>query len=201
MIFALLTIALGLPVWLSILLALMLACALGAINGILVVRTGLPSFIVTLAFMFILRGLTIWSAISLTRQTVVSGMSDAAANDPLAKLFGAKVFTGLFQWLANHGVIATFARGARAGQPVVDGIPDADRLGHRSADLRAMAAHANQVWQLDLRHGGDPQAARYVGVPVTRVKIIMFMFASFCAAVLGIEQVVEFGSAAADRGS
>jgi simple sugar transport system permease protein len=200
MIFALLTIALGLPVWLSILLALMLACALGAINGILVVRTGLPSFIVTLAFMFILRGLTIWSAISLTRQTVVSGMSDAAANDPLAKLFGAKVFTGLFQWLANHGVIATFARGARAGQPVVDGIPMlivwAIGLLIFGQWLLTRTKFGNWIFAT----GGDPQAARYVGVPVTRVKIIMFMFASFCAAVLGIEQVVEFGSAAADRG-
>ncbi|WSG98149.1 hypothetical protein U8P76_29030 (plasmid) [Rhizobium johnstonii] len=42
-----------------------LACGLiGAINGLLVIRTGLPSFIVTLAFMFILRGVTIWSAIT-----------------------------------------------------------------------------------------------------------------------------------------
>jgi simple sugar transport system permease protein len=199
MIFALLTIALGLPVWLSILLALMLACALGAINGILVVRTGLPSFIVTLAFMFILRGLTIWSAISLTRQTVVSGMSDAAANDPLAKLFGAKVFTGLFQWLANHGVIATFARGARAGQPVVDGIP---MLIVWAIGLLIFGngCSANQVWQLDLPRG-DPQAARYVGCAGHPGQIIMFMFASFCAAVLGIEQVVEFGCFAAIEGS
>jgi simple sugar transport system permease protein len=29
--------------------------------------------------------------------------------------------------------------------------------------------------------GGDAQAARYVGVPVNRVKILMFMFTAFCA--------------------
>jgi simple sugar transport system permease protein len=100
MIFALLSIVLGLPVWLSILLSLLLACALGAINGFLVIRTGLPSFVVTLAFMFILRGLTIWSAIALTRQTTVSGVGKAAANDPLAQFFGGKVLTGSFQWLS-----------------------------------------------------------------------------------------------------
>lgn len=48
--------------------------------------------------------------------------------------------------------------------------------------------------------GGDQQAARYVGVPVNRVKILMFMFTAFCAAVFATCQVMEFGSAAADRG-
>jgi simple sugar transport system permease protein len=48
--------------------------------------------------------------------------------------------------------------------------------------------------------GGDAQAARYVGVPVNRVKILMFMFTAFCATVFATCQVMEFGSAAADRG-
>lgn len=200
MIFALLSIVLGLPVWLSILLSLLLACALGAINGFLVIRTGLPSFIVTLAFMFILRGLTIWSAIALTRQTTVSGVGKAAANDPLAQFFGGKVLTSFFQWLADKEIIATFTHGTRAGQPVVDGIPMlivwAIGLMIFGQWLLTRTKFGNWIFAA----GGDPQAARYVGVPVARVKIIMFMFASFCAAVLGIEQVVEFGSAAADRG-
>ena len=48
--------------------------------------------------------------------------------------------------------------------------------------------------------GGDAQAARYVGVPVNRVKILMFMFTAFCATVFATCQVMEFGSAGADRG-
>jgi simple sugar transport system permease protein len=48
--------------------------------------------------------------------------------------------------------------------------------------------------------GGDAQAARYVGVPVNRVKILMFMFTAFCATVFAACQVFEFGSAGADRG-
>ncbi len=48
--------------------------------------------------------------------------------------------------------------------------------------------------------GGDAQAARYAGVPVNRVKILMFMFTAFCATVFATSQVMEFGSAAADRG-
>ena len=48
--------------------------------------------------------------------------------------------------------------------------------------------------------GGDARAARYVGVPVNRVKILMFMFTAFCACVFATAQVMEFGSAGADRG-
>ena len=46
----------GWPLWLCILLAFAIACLVGYINGSIVVRTGLPSFIVTLAGLFILRG-------------------------------------------------------------------------------------------------------------------------------------------------
>ena len=49
----------GWPVWLAILVAFVFAILVGWINGVLVNRTGLPSFIVTLAFLFILRGLAL----------------------------------------------------------------------------------------------------------------------------------------------
>ena len=48
----------GLPIWLSIVIAVALTTGLGVINGIIVVRTGLPSFIVTLATLFIIAGLS-----------------------------------------------------------------------------------------------------------------------------------------------
>ncbi|MBB6469155.1 simple sugar transport system permease protein [Aminobacter lissarensis] len=200
MLFALLVMQLGIPVWLAILVTLMACAALGAMNGWLVVRTGLPSFIVTLALLFILRGVTIWSAITFNRQPVVSGVGEVAAGDPVAWLFGGKAFTGLFQWFGEQGVIATFTRGTRMGQPVVDGIP--------MLILWAIALVLIGQWVLTRTRfgnwifaaGGDPLAARYVGVPVARVKILMFMVAALCAALLGVSQVVEFGSAASDRG-
>src|SRR3954464_7712546 len=43
------------PLWIAIILTLLLAATMGAINGQIVIRTRLPSFIVTLAFLFILR--------------------------------------------------------------------------------------------------------------------------------------------------
>src|ERR1041384_3066679 len=62
----------GWPVWLSMALSLGCALALGFVNGLLVVRTGLASFIVTLAFLFVLRGLTLAFSIIVADRTIVS---------------------------------------------------------------------------------------------------------------------------------
>ena len=197
---ALMSVTWGYPMWLSILTAFALAVAIGALNGFLVIRTGLPSFIVTLAFLYILRGLTIFLSISTTRKTIIGGVKDAAEGDWLAALFGGKVLTGVFAWLADQGMIDKFVAGKRAGEPVVDGIPMLIVwaiiliiFGHF---LLTKTKFGNWIFA----SGGDAQAARYVGVPVNRVKILMFMFTAFCATVFATCQVMEFGSAAADRG-
>jgi len=197
---AILSVTLAWPVWLAILTTFALCIAIGAINGYIVVRTGLPSFIVTLAFLFILRGFTIFLPQLLERKTIIGGVSDVAAGDPVAWLFGGKILTGFFAWLGANGLIATFERGTRAGEPVVDGIPmlivwaiGLVIFGHV---LLTRTRFGNWIFAA----GGDAQAARYVGVPVNRVKILMFMFTAFCATVFATCQVMEFGSAGADRG-
>ena len=50
---------LGVPLALSILLALAVACGVGAINGLITVRLNVPSFVTTLAMNFILFGLVL----------------------------------------------------------------------------------------------------------------------------------------------
>ena len=50
---------LGVPVALSILLALVVCCGVGAINGLITVRLNVPSFVTTLAMNFILFGLVL----------------------------------------------------------------------------------------------------------------------------------------------
>ena len=70
---ALLSVTWGLPMWLAILVAFAVAMSIGWLNGYLVIKTGLPSFIVTLAFLYILRGLTIFIAISTTNKTIIGG--------------------------------------------------------------------------------------------------------------------------------
>ena len=197
---ALLSVTWGLPMWLAILVAFAVAMSIGWLNGYLVIKTGLPSFIVTLAFLYILRGLTIFIAISTTNKTIIGGVRDAAEGDWLAALFGGKVLKGFFVWLADIGLVDTFVAGNLAGQPVVEGIPMlivwAIALIVFAHILLTRTKFGNWIFA----SGGDAQAARYTGVPVNRVKILMFVFTAFCATVFATCQVMEFGSAAADRG-
>ncbi|MGQ2903969.1 MAG: ABC transporter permease [Neoaquamicrobium sediminum] len=197
---ALLSVTYGWPMWAAIIAAFLLAMAIGWVNGFLVIRTGLPSFIVTLAFLYILRGLTIFISISTTRQTIIGGVKEAAQGDWLAALFGGKILGGLFVWLADIGVIGKFVAGTRAGQPVIDGIPMLMVWALALIIFAHVLLTRTQFGNWIFAAGGDAQAARYVGVPVNRVKILMFVFTAFCATVFATCQVLEFGSAAADRG-
>jgi len=186
------------PVWLSIIFAFAGAMSIGFINGYIVVRTGLPSFIVSLAFLFILRGLTIGLSQFFTNRTIIGGVRDIAEeqNDWMAPLFGGKAFQGFFQWLGDNGWIEAFADGT----PLVSGIP--------AVILWFLGLVIVCQWMLlktrfgnwIFASGGDAVAARNVGVPASRVKIMLFMFTAFCATVYAACQVIEFGSAAADRG-
>jgi simple sugar transport system permease protein len=200
MMIAIFSVTLGWPVWMAILVTFALAISIGALNGFIVIRTGLPSFIVTLAFLFILRGFTIYLPQTIERKTIIGGVSDVAQGDWLAPVFGGKILTGLFTWMGEAGLIQVFDRGNRAGQPVVDGIPMlivwAILLVIFGHILLTRTRFGNWIFAA----GGDAQAARYVGVPVNRVKILMFMFTAFCATVFATCQVMEFGSAGADRG-
>jgi len=197
---ALLSISLHWPVWLAIMITFILCMAVGALNGWLVIKTGLPSFIVTLAFLFILRGLTIFAAIATTSKTIIGGVRDAAKGDWLAPFFGGKIFTGFFQWMADIGWIETFSRGIKKGQPIVEGIPMLMIWAFGLVIFGHLLLTKTKFGNWIFASGGDAQAARYVGVPVIRVKILMFMFTAFCACVFATAQVMEFGSAGADRG-
>ncbi|WP_299961789.1 ABC transporter permease [uncultured Roseobacter sp.] len=200
MMIAVFGVVLAWPMWIAIIITFVICCALGALNGWIVVRTGLPSFIVTLAFLFILRGFTIYIPQTIERKTIIGGIRDAAEGDWLAPIFGGKIGQPIFQWLGDIGVIGVFERGTRAGEPVVDGIPMLIIwaivliiFGHI---LLTRTRFGNWIFA----SGGDAEAARNSGVPVNKVKILMFMFTAFCATVLAVCQVMEFGSAGADRG-
>ncbi|WP_300058718.1 ABC transporter permease [uncultured Roseobacter sp.] len=200
MMIAVFGVVLAWPMWIAIVITFVICCALGALNGWIVVRTGLPSFIVTLAFLFILRGFTIYIPQTIERKTIIGGIRDAAEGDWLAPIFGGKIGQPIFQWLGDMGVIGVFERGTRAGEPVVDGIPMlivwAIALIIFGHILLTRTRFGNWIFAA----GGDAEAARNSGVPVNKVKILMFMFTAFCATVFAVCQVMEFGSAGADRG-
>lgn len=200
MLIAIFSVTLGWPVWFAILLTFIICVALGALNGYIVVRTGLPSFIVTLATLFILRGFTIFLPQTLERKTIIGGIREAAEGDWLAPVFGGKIGQPLFTWLGELGLLAVFERGNLKGQPVVDGLPMLLVWALALVAVGHFVLTRTRFGNWIFAAGGDAQAARYVGVPVNRVKILMFMFTAFCATIFAACQVFEFGSAGADRG-
>ena len=96
-------------------------------------KTGLPSFIVTLGSLFMLRGLTLGVTRGITGRTQVSGIHEYSAGDWLAPLFSGQVLQTPMRWLADLGVI-----GKRA-----DGLP-IDH-GHSGVDPVVDRAHARSA--------------------------------------------------------
>ena len=72
------------PLWLGIVVAFLFSLLVGYVNGTLVVKTRLPSFIITLASLYLLRGLTIGLTLWLTNFTRVSGLRAHTQGDALA---------------------------------------------------------------------------------------------------------------------
>ena len=101
----LLTTEYGLSMWPAILLTLAFAACIGLINGWLGMLTGLPSFIVTLAMFFSLRGINLGVTKALLR---VTGNQDRlAAVLDLARKQGIK---GLKHPLPSTGLIFLLRR-------------------------------------------------------------------------------------------
>ena len=186
----------GWPVWSCILFAFAGSMFIGFLIGLIVVRTGLPSFIVSLAFLFILRGLTIALSILFTNKTIVSGVKEVAEGDILAAAFGGEIGGWFFNWLAQVGWIETYSDNT----PIVTGIPMVIVWFLLLATIASFVLLKTPYGNWIFASGGDAKAAKNVGVPTDKVKISLFMFTAFCATVFAACQVFEFGSAAADRG-
>ena len=163
---------LGWPVWLAVLAAFAFALFVGFINGYIVVRTRLPSFIVTLGMLFILRGLTIGVTRTMTGRTQVPGVHASTEGDPIAAIFTAQFgdFDVIIVWWLVIALIATF--------------------------VLMRTRFGNWIFGV----GGSAVAARNVGVPVERVKILLFMATAASAALLAVIQVLTFGSGDVLRG-
>lgn len=88
----------GGPMWLAVGAAFILAGAIGFFNGTLVNRTGLPSFIVTLATFFILKGVVLVLAKRLEHKVQVSDVKDKSGFKGFASFFAREFkperFTG-----------------------------------------------------------------------------------------------------------
>lgn len=197
LIFGVCVVTWGLPLIVAIPATLLIAAAMGAFNGQIVIRTGLPSFIVTLAFLFILRGLSLVGLkLATGGSTQLRGVRDAVEGDFLAPFFSGDAFSGLFVSLAEAGVIDTF----KSGAPKVPGIPIEIIWFLILAAAATYVLLRTPVGNWIFAAGGDAKAAAYSGVPVRRVKTSLFMVTACCAALLAIITVMDAGSTDSRRG-
>jgi simple sugar transport system permease protein len=172
----------GLPVWLSIIMAMIVTTFLGVLNGLLVVRTGLPSFIVTLATLFIIRGASSVLTSTVSPITYIPIDPGTIASDPLGALFGwnlpiqleggatTSLQASIVVWIVI-AIIGIYVLGRT-------------RFGNWIAGV-----------------GGSAGAARNLGVPVARVKITLFAMTALSASVLAAIQTTRFTSADILRGT
>jgi simple sugar transport system permease protein len=176
MIVVILPVQFGWNIWAAIAVSLVFAVVVGFLNGVLVLRTNLPSFIVTLASMFILRGATIGFTRLLTGRTQVGGLQEVPGYDLPHAIFSSDIQIGgagfpitIVWWLVIAGV-ATW--------------------------VLLRTSFGNWIFGV----GGDMQAARNVGVPVDRVKIILFILTALSAWLLSVMQALRFTGSDVLRG-
>jgi simple sugar transport system permease protein len=160
------------PLWASICLSLATALALGAINGLIVVRLGVPSFLVTLGMMFLLRGVTLAGTLTVVGTTQIFGLKKALNGDWLYILFSARIFglpISIFWWLVLSCLAAYVLNNTKQG---------------------------NWIYAA----GGDRDAAEKMGVPVDRVKIVLFMLTSASAVLVAMLNMFYVDIAEAQQG-
>jgi simple sugar transport system permease protein len=163
----------GWPLWLALIVSLAFMLAYGYGVGLLVVRVGVPSFIITLAGLFLLRGATIGFSRTVAQQPYIGGVKTAIGDDPLQYLFTGNLFgqfNAAFAWWIGLVVLAII-------------VLNRTRFG-------------NWIFAA----GGSAAAARASGVPVARVKIILFMAVAASGWLLAAIQVLSLGSADSFRG-
>ena len=186
-----------LPLYLAIALAFAVSAAIGALNGWLTVKTGLPSFIVTLATMLILRGEAISETRAINGYTQISKITESDPDSLSIPLFGGRAFQGFFSWMAQNNWIESNP----AGDPVIAGVPVSILWWIGLTLLATWVLLRTRFGNWIFAVGGEETSARNTGVPVDRVKIILFMLTAMSAALFAAVQIMQVGSADTLRGT
>jgi simple sugar transport system permease protein len=167
---------LGWNLWAGMAVALVFAIGIGLFNGYMVIKTGLPSFIVTLGTFFILRGANAGLTLLITHQVYVGGIDltsgfGAAQTffNTTVKFFGVTWRTPIVWWF----VIAVIAHW-----------------------VLLRTKYGSWIFAA----GGDVNAARNLGVPAQRVKVSLFVLTAVCAWLVGMMSIARLRSAAAAQG-
>ncbi len=166
----------GMNLWLAAFLSLLVCLALGLWNGILVVRTGLPSFVITLGTFFGLRGANVALSKHFTGDALIENIDIADGYDSLhaivATVFGTapEDFRVSLLWWGGFTLIA------------------------------AWILWRTKIGNWIFATGGDKEAARAVGVPVNGTKIGLFMLTAGAAWFVGVSNAVRYTSVQAGQG-
>jgi simple sugar transport system permease protein len=156
--------------------ALVFALAVGLCNGLLVVRTGLPSFIVTLGTFLMLQGLNLGVTKLVTNTVQVGGLDRVPGYDLAYRVLSSTVTVGGTRFRV---AILWWVAVTAAGTWVL---------------LRTRAGN----WIFGV--GGDRRAAASVGVPVARVKVALFMTTAGAAWLVGVITALRLTSVQANAG-
>ena len=167
---------LGINLWVGAVLSLVVCLAIGFLNGYLVMRTGIPSFLITLGTFFVLQG----------------------ANLGVTKLVTGSVSSPNINQMDGYGSLnAIFAAQFQIGSITLDITVIWWLL------FTALAAYVLQRTKIGnwiYAVGGNAASARAVGVPVTRVKIGLFMTVAFLGWFAGMHYLYRFNVLQAGNG-
>jgi simple sugar transport system permease protein len=171
---ALLVSRLGLGIWPALLLSLAAALVVGAVNGALVVATGLPSFLVTLATFLVLQGGSLAAVSAVAGSSRVTGLAGAPGWASAMAVFGSTAQLGdgrfrisLLWWLAATALTSWLLWRTRFGNAV-------------------------------FASGGATRAARELGVPVARTTVLLFLGTAAAGWLIGTLGLVRLGGVQVD---
>ena len=163
-------------VWVGVAVGLAEALLIGFLNGWIVVKTGIPSFLVTLGTFFMLQGLNIALTQTITNQVSSPDISTLAGYSTAQKVFsgsftidGVNVRTSVLYWIAFFLLATWILLRTRAG---------------------------NWIFAV----GGSQASARAVGVPVARMKISLFMAVGLMSWFTGMHTLFLFDTIQAGQG-
>ncbi|MER8013949.1 ABC transporter permease [Streptomyces griseoluteus] len=163
-------------VWTGVLASLVLSLAVGAFNGWMVVRTGLPSFLVTLGTFLILQGVNLAVTKLVTGNVATDDIGDMDGFGQAKAVFassldigGVQVKITVFYWLA-FAALATW--------------------------VLLRTRYGNWIFAV----GGSEESARAVGVRVDFTKITLFMLVSFGAWFVGMHNLFAFNTVQSGEG-
>ncbi|MGW7205575.1 ABC transporter permease [Streptomyces sp. NPDC054837] len=173
---AMITYQLSMNVWVGVLLALAMSLAVGFLNGWLLVRTGLPSFLITLGTFLILQGINLAVTKLVTGNVATDDISDMDGFSQAKAVFASSFDVGGVEvkitvvWWLVFAALATW--------------------------VLLRTRYGNWIFAV----GGNKDSARAVGVPVTFTKISLFMLVGFGAWFVGMHQLFAFNTVQSGEG-